>query len=217
MNLLHYGKNEYWEYNAPPVVANIDLPDSLYIYPMVGNDSTCTLMTLTNLAEPDWFQISCLTPILGEFLCVKFTNNSAPHYNLNKTMSAKFCTQKSISFNNTCYNFLWQKPVHLQQCIEFFEGFVLTNTVVKFLKQLIDYVSIERAFPLFFLYFKSNRIVVLKLKKYNNLPIFEMYTFSEIIEVFQICQSRKRQFFKSTMTFACTSGGFINSEYVCDG
>ena len=76
----------------PPVVA--DIPDSLFIYPMIGTNYTCTLMTLTNLAVPDWFQISCNTPILGEFLCVNSKNNNAPHYNLNEIRNAKFCAQK---------------------------------------------------------------------------------------------------------------------------
>ena len=174
-------------------------------------------MTLTNLGEPDWFQISCKTHILSDFLCVKSTNNSAFNYYLKEIRSTKFCSQNCILFNNTCYKFLWQKPTHLHECFNFNEGFAHGHTIAKFSKQLINYVSVERAFPLFLVYSNNKTTVVLKVQKYNKMLISVIYTYLETKEVFQTCQPKKRKIFHGTMTFTCSTGGYIHSENVCDG
>ena len=162
-------------------------------------------MTLTNLGEPDWFQISCIRDILSEFLCVKSSNNIYLQYN------------NCILFNNTCYKFIWQKLTHSHECFNLNEGLAHRHTIDKFSKQLINYVSVERAFPLFLVYSTSERTVALKVRRYNNIIISKMYTFLETREAFQTCQSRKRQLVHGTMTFTCTTGGYIHSKYVCDG
>ena len=198
------------------VDTSIYIPDNLFIYPMMGTNYTCTLMPLTNLAEPDWLQIPCMKPLLDEFLCVKLTYSNAS-FNLNEINSTKFCTKNCIIFNTTCYEFFWQKPRYSQQCFDFNKRLAHRNTIAKISKQLIDYVSVEKAFPLFLVYFKSNIAVTLKVKKYNSILISKVYSFSDNMEAFHTCQQNKREIFHGEMTFKCTTGGYIHSEYVCDG
>ena len=147
----------------------------------------------------------------------KVYKNSVFHYNLNEIKSTKFCTQNYILFNNTCYKFFWQKPRHLQECFYFNEGFQHRHKIAKIAKQLINYVSIESVFPIFLVYIKNKTVVALKVRKYTNIIISKIYTISETKEVFQTCWQKERQIFHGTMTFKCTTGGYIHSEYVCDG
>ena len=174
MNSQHYKVEYYTHEHNLERYETYSSKYNFFIYPMIATNYTCTVMLFKNLAEPDWSQISCKKPFLHEFLCVKFNSNNASLYNLNELRSTKFCTKNCILFNNTCFKFLWQKPTLLQECLNFKSGFAHRNTIAKFPKQLIDYVSVERTFPLFLVYFKNNTTVVLKVKKYNNIVISKM-------------------------------------------
>ena len=45
------------------------------LYPKSKGPERCSMMLLSNLAEPEWIQISCTEKLLVDVICVKRTGN----------------------------------------------------------------------------------------------------------------------------------------------
>ena len=62
------------------------------IYPSFTNSTICTLLMLTNLAEPDWIQVNCSDKLLTSVFCI--TDN---HYHHSMTDNLLIIKDKSCS------------------------------------------------------------------------------------------------------------------------
>ncbi len=76
------------------------------VYPHVTKTQVCTLMLLTNLADPEWIYVDCNKRILHQVICTKHTNkeNSVIFHGISNTT----CSEKDIVMNNICYVFVWK-------------------------------------------------------------------------------------------------------------
>ncbi len=81
------------------------------IFPQNIDGQTCTLLLLTNLAEPEWISVNCSQKLLPHILCAKNTNLSSlensSYYNQKNVKDVKSCLHTDFNVNSTCYAFVW--------------------------------------------------------------------------------------------------------------
>ena len=95
------------------------------IYPNLAKQERCTMMMLSNLAEPDWIQINCEQKLLANILCVsgKSPGNIANNTNQNRTMNNLICPSGYFRTFESCYSFIWHSATDMvdldDKCKEF--------------------------------------------------------------------------------------------------
>ena len=119
------------------------------MYPSFTSDRQCSLMLLSNLAEPEWIQINCTERLLVDVICVMKTNhnnvsNSKYHIGENNLT----CPINILSKNTRCYLFLWysiSKPTDLKSYCRLHNALPAKDINIKYFHFLFD--AIQPVFP----------------------------------------------------------------------
>ena len=165
----------------------------------------CTLMLLTNLAEPEWISVSCGQKIIADIVCVVPRNANT---NANISLKAGLVIFKSpcVFINVKCYSFSWgflnDRPVSRKMKTE-----IIKPTLVA-MEHLVRVTNTE--FPPFHSFF--NLITYCKLlRKWISQSITEPH---KGLHILTLSGSTYRKYGNA---FECTQGTFIAYAYVCDG
>ena len=131
--------------------------------------NVCTLMLLTNLAEPQWVSVSCSLTLLPIVICFMDKRNGDKDIKIDKnaenTKRIYFCKNHHIMINTTCYNFLWDNIT--LQCDNFCNGMISAYfQSISIFHHLYTCVLLQNAFPLVVKEMGSDGRSVLRF--YNN-------------------------------------------------
>ena len=97
--------------NRCPVMTDLQNQEIHELEPQ--NKNSCTLMLLTNLAEPQWISVPCSAALLPVALCViDKAETKKSKQNIENANDIYFCPKTLIMINKTCYNFLWGSVTH---------------------------------------------------------------------------------------------------------
>ena len=196
------------------------------MYPSFTKSTICTLLMLTNLAEPNWIQVNCSEKLLTSVFCV--TEN---HDNISSTKSNiednlmrtkdKSCSALSVLKGNRCLTFLW---LHLSETKNFEKSCNEYDASSFPLQKLYLFIflfeAISVVFPPFIFQNVSNSKMAQKLtyKKYLNVLKFNQEIVSlQDAEGLHVCSSDKSVIITKNNMFLCYSGEYISYLFVCDG
>ena len=194
------------------------------IYPSFTNSSLCTLMILSNLAEPNCIQVNCSEKLLTSVLCTTenhyFSTESNTEDNLMRTKD-KSCLPLSVLKASKCLNFLW---IHVNVIKNFVKSCKEYNAHSLSLLNLDLFIflfeAVSSVFPPFIFQNASNSMTVKKFtyKKYLNILRFheEVVSLSNA-EGLHVCSSDKTEVVTNKNLFQCHSGYFVPYLFVCDG
>ena len=104
----------------------LTLISSKTIFPYLNNKKSCTAILLTNLADPQWIQISCEKQyVISDVLCLTEAYNQV---SVVKSTDSKLFDKDCVIQNRTCYLFWWlhtfQKTLKLFKSKTVFKGSV---------------------------------------------------------------------------------------------
>ena len=196
------------------------------MYPSFTNSTICTLLMLTNLAEPNWIQVNCSEKLLTSVFCVteNYDHFSSTKSNIEDNLlrtNDKSCSSLSVLKGNRCFTFLW---LHLSETKNFEKGCNEYDASSFPLQQLDFFIflfeAISVVFPPFIFQNVSNSKMVQKFtyKKYLNVIKFNQETVSlQDAEGLYVCSSDKLVIITKNNMFLCYSGEYISYLFVCDG
>ena len=205
---------------------DIKVKSTKTMFPSDTNSTMCTLLLLTNLAEPDWIQVNCSDKLLTSVFCITENNNkifskeSQLKYNLMSTKD-KSCSSSSILKDNNCFIFVWfhyKATKNFEKSCAEYDGSSISLQNISSFNFLFEAVS--AVFPPFILQNASNNMMVQKFtyKKYLNVIKFHHKIVPLLYsEGLHICSSKKLIFLASNDMFQCHSGDYISYLFVCDG
>ena len=183
-----------------------------------NKDRVCTLMVLTNLADPIWIAVPCDKRLL--FLTVCLIKEDIPkQYDYNRTNGGQLfsCTPDQILFKNKCYLFLWvTQLINDKKLCKQHKEKQVTENKIKSLQPIFDAVSADTKFPIFFARSHAKYYVFEIINRYKKL-IVKAYS-KVILDVgaYYICQFEKMQLQVGNNIFKCKKGGYISPYYICD-
>ena len=89
------------------ILSKLQEKASEIIYPNVHHSEKCTIMIVSNLAEPDWMQISCQEKLSLNVLCTERKMKQAVHQQNFEKAKDEFCQTGSFSLRGDCYLLSW--------------------------------------------------------------------------------------------------------------
>ena len=191
------------------------------IYPDVSGTKRCTMMLLSNLAEPEWISVSCTNRLLTDILCMTkrldkstFQHNGIQH-NLNKS-----CSIESLIWKNNCYLFLWYefhpKNDLLHKCRHYGMNYLDLFNISQF-QFLFDAISTVIPAILSPHELNDSIVNVFTYKRYMKIYWYDVDT-SLVSNTagFQVCTSDIAPYPVGDNVFRCSSGAFISYGHVCD-
>ena len=146
------------------------------IYPLLSNVTRCTLMIISDLAEPDWINIDCNRQLTKNVFCVlpKQQRNYATTPNrtveaLNQLGLTKFCLLSEILNKSNCYRFTFHPKTSFDYQDQFKSELLSLNQVKQF-QFLINSISCQ--FPPLLGIFRSKRLHIVEFSYERHLNLF---------------------------------------------
>ena len=194
-------------------------------YPSFTNSTICTLLLLTNLAEPDWIQVNCSEKLLTSVFCITENNNnfhskeSHLEYNLMSTKN-KSCSSSLILKDNKCFIFVWfhyEPTINFEKCDKYDASSISLHSISLF---IFLFEAVSAVFPPFIFQNSSNTMMAQKFTYKIYLNVIKFH--HEIVpllfsEGLHVCSSNKLIFLAGNDMFQCHSGDYISYSFVCDG
>ena len=180
------------------------------------------MMLLSNLAEPEWIQISCTEKLLVDVICVSkpgHLNATSSNYEISE--NNLICPINAISKGTLCYLFLWysiNNPTDLRSSCKLHYALPMQGLDIKYFHFL--FVAIQSVFPPILSLDKTLKTKVLRFTydKYLSVYHFRQSTLSNTdSEGFILCTLKKTPVVIGDNLFQCRSNVFISYLLVCDG
>ena len=92
-------------------ISRVKSPLLTTVYPHRLTNKTCTMMLLSNLAEPEWVYVDCNDALLAGIICVKNSQVNQSRQNLTNK-DKKICLKSNILISIKCYSFVWWDYQH---------------------------------------------------------------------------------------------------------
>ena len=189
------------------------------LYPMINTTNKCTMMLLSNLAEPEWVSVSCTQPILPIVACTKqVISTVVAKSNFKNSESKCVCQHIHIRINNTCYSFVWSSyNVTHNLYLKTMASVVKTN-VIEVIKTFVNSIYMEEKISLFIFVRNYKTVHLLKFWRHLDRLKYQQHPITSLInEGFHVYFSEKLQLNLKRLLFHCLNGKYILQEYVCDG
>ncbi len=169
------------------------------IYPHTADKKACTLLLLTNLAEPEWVYVDCYRTVLTDVCCVVEDEEKLNQEDDNKlasTKNAKLYKPTCIIANLNCYIFKW---IESQDSRKKLVGHSDTCSHLK---------SLQHIFPM-------------KSAKFPPVLGNTCKDMGDRIKTsgnsgFHIVMEKERPRVIGSQIFSCSNGGYVSFLHVCD-
>ncbi len=194
---------------------------STTLYPNTQKSENCSLMLLSNLAEPEWIQINCEERIVASVLCIEQTPTKSG--GTNKITSAdRTCLVNQTAKKSQCFTFLWynvtEERSFQEKCKEhnsipvgmkdISNSLFLLDTITPSLGPFLSPHSPAN----------SSNFHTNTYKKYLNKVFCEQKLVQrDQAEGFYICATNRVPVSFGSHMFVCKNLSYISSAYVCDG
>ena len=172
-----------------------------YIQPQ--KNKKCTLMLLTNLAQPEWISIKCHDQIIGDILCM-VPRNLDLLTNISLKTDLVVFKDPCILINGKCYLFSWG----FQNDTLGYVSLTMTNSTYSDLEHLVTAINGE--FPPF-----HNHFILTVFCKITNKWTFQKVT--EPYKGLQVFSLQGSPYMNYGNAFECEYGIFLAYVFVCDG
>ena len=196
------------------------------VHSTTNYNQKCTLMLLSNLAEPDWIPVSCNKKLLYYIICVKKVNHST--FFIQKERGRTFCKASALFVQGKCLEF-----ISINNKLQELGTNIINNTyknsyekLLKVSRNILDVKQFKKLTFIFFtiseskyipVFFLSKKLQQIAVKIFNNIyqPYFDFnYTTKSTGVASYIYNVSTRTLHYSF--FECERGGFILSDFVCD-
>ncbi len=188
---------------------------TLTIFPNSELNNKCTLMLLTNLAEPEWIPVNCKMRLAFDLLCEsRAENTSSTNYVANKEV----CFVWQFQHDDKCFLFVWhrakQRFLNLTNlCVTH----KMKGTNDEIIVGVLGAVSVSFP-PILFVHQHGCLVKKLTLTKFLNVNDYQTKMINvSIAEGFLICASKKANLFIGINLFECEHGVHISAQLLCDG
>ena len=203
--------------NQCPLLTHLQQQASNTSWLHMDEIKACSLMLLTNLAEPQWISVPCDEALLPVGICV-VNRTSTIHItdkNTENVQKMYFCHQSYIQINTLCYDFLWGNVI--LKSTEVCNGGTTANTDnILIFQHIYNSISIQSEFPLVIVENYSRERYLVRFYKTHSL--FKYYeNITKYQEGFHTCKFSETELIKGNNIFQCLRGGYISFKYVCDG
>ena len=222
VNNLAIWKLRLIQANRCPVMAKLQHQAINRVQPDKAEYNVCTLMLMTNLAEPQWISVSCSLPLLSIVMCLIDKANMTKgmqikvNQNAENTKNTYFCANHHIMINTTCYHFL-RNNITLQ-CDNFCNGMISAYfQSISIFHHLYTCVLLQNAFPLVVNEMGSDEGSVFRF--YNNFGHlkYKPENASKFSKEFHTFKVKKTKILIGINMFHCLEGGYISVKSICDG
>ena len=191
------------------------------IYPQNNWQPTCTLMLLSNLAEPNWISISCFNTRLLHIVCVNnpdqeyqgVSYNQFKNNNNLKTIYSKTCIKIFIN----CYQFVWDKCKVDKSKQNIIHNKPLGINEVKYLVIIFNAVKMISSFPQICIQTTSKTFIFQFINQEKKMKLTNYSADSSEKGGFYMIHEYGRKFTGSIALCFCKSGQFIMCDFLCDG
>ena len=216
-------RTQFIESKICPNLTSVKMSAKTDMHPLYLRRITCTLMLLSNLAEPDWISISCKEKLLNFIVCTKktITTNS---FDINKKfIYEKFrCTAFLFVAQKLCYAFfLHIKKEHQGEYCKESGGSPDFSGHIFFLIHIFDAISPNIIFPsITNPTFNKLTVQDIKITRYIGSLVIEkklrLYDNGKMKGLY-LCKFSKAEIKVGTNIMECKEGGYILYKYLCDG
>ena len=192
------------------------------VYPYVGNNDTCFMMLLVNLAEVDWIQINCDKRLLPNVLCKKKGVNSVQEIDHNAIFISKImsCNRMHILKNNLCYLFHWYDGTEgklLTHSCKNYNAFSLNLQNITIFQYLFEAVNVEFP-PIVSEHQLENYLYQFKYRNYVNIFVYSQEKkLRKNAQGLHLCVSQKQPVSTGDNLFHCENGSSVSYVFICNG
>ncbi len=215
-------KGNVYDQTSPCVdLTSIKDQASKFIHPVLTADMKCTMLLLTNLAQPDWISIECKMPTLSHVHCAI---NEATFLIRNYTgwlreRNVKFCNTSHFVVNGSCFRLVFMSSSVQKRTLHVCK-LTLKYADKRSAKTMVTLFSSVQAdsLPLLFLHGNhTNNFYKMKCKKFSTLDMCKTTKVSkEGFCGYLSVQEENMKYQKGANIFHCSNGGYILSTLRCD-
>ena len=179
----------------------------------------CTLMLLSNLAEPNWILIPCSKKLLNFIMCVRKTSLMNKYdVNENDLKETFKCRLFHVVVNKKCYIILYEtSPVNRKGLCKNMDSKPLRENEMEDFNHIFDNVLIEGTYINIFVENDTNFMFVVKIQKFFGLLSTRKNTIEKNSDGYHICNFEKIKLTIGLNMYHCKKGGYILTYYICDG
>ncbi len=204
------------------------------LFPAVAHSDRCTLVLLSNLAEPDWIQINCTEQLLAHGLCSSsgqtlFSKDSddlegqfdASSIETGRNGKIVHCPPGNVLTENLCHLFIWNyrsETVNVYDTCQKLKMMDFSPENISTFQYIFEAVNVQ--FPSIVFPHHSNASLVQATTFHKYLNVFNYKSKTRHwskAQGFQICQTMPTQWQGGGNTFVCLSGHHVSVVCVCDG
>ncbi len=189
------------------------------VQPRTKRSHACTLMLLTNLAEPEWVSIRCDEKLLQVFVCAKreFGHNAKTQV-LHKTPAVgHVCPSAEVRIHGRCVLLIWYS-LSAHETFQKLDTHSEVNVVRKELRTLIQSLFWVTSKSLLFPH-ETRTELLYQISSQKYLRSFQ-YTLTTVNRTrangFILSMSNTRKLVKEQNIFQCVRGGYVSALHVCD-
>ena len=187
----------------------------------VTSNRACTIMILSNLAEPDWLSIPCEEKTLYYTVCVeKNSEILSENERMNsKSLYRKQCGLLHVTALGVCYAFMWQEtfPIQNNFC-ETLRGKSTNLDELGQLKHLFKTLPAGVKTPNIFVKYKQSTILATRfvVETFNIFTQIQTNISRTKREGYFLCKFNTFETMVHSVTYQCAKGGYISLNDVCD-
>ena len=212
-DLYVHEKNKFTDLNM------IKSESKYTIYPQINTTSKCTMMLLSNLAEPEWIFIHCVQHLLPIVACTKgITNPTIMKTNFQIIANEYLCDHFHIRINDTCYFFTWSSYNVTHSSHLGISSLSTKTNIIEAVKIFVNSIHMDGKTLLSISLRSFKGMHILKFWRHlNELKYQHHIVTSWKHEGYSVYISEKIQLNLRRLLFQCLNGTYILHEYVCDG
>ena len=186
--------------------------ESNIIHPHYNATRACTVMDLTNLAEPNWLSVSCYKGIhFTHIVCVKTEKYIFKAKKQKVSYTHLKCPKESFVIKNKCFTFVSQSRGNK------IKGNVATEQLFGDFHHLLDALLLENSFIFIYFQDRASNFIFFKVHRYLNAFRVEKnvgkISNSGGLLVYMLS---KTKILYGTNLFKCREGSFITHDLVCN-
>ncbi len=211
------------DHNTKPMKECVDLSDLRekscgVLHPHKVKKKTCTLMLISNLANPVWVFVECNHTHLYHTVCATEAHDSPTQISLNSSLFEAFCQQSVIKKKDLCLSFVWVTS-----------SSELARQRQPSCRKEINADNLRGIMPLFETVSSQFPPMILVEKNISKIHVFTdlvhqnqlSHRFKKVPSAYHsgfiLCSNALKTVKRGINMFSCKDGSVISVSLVCDG
>ncbi len=185
------------------------------IYPVVGHGQSCTMLLVTNLAQPEWISVSCTRKLLLDIICIAHNTSSKQQPAIFQTVQY-FCGSDCVKSQKACYTFVWYNSTkvdeisHIRDCHKPLSQKQLQNVSVLLQEAISAALPLILAYELF-----TSTFNTIHVEKHHSVIQVKLSTIGLSTKGYLVGENKLHSVKVSGNVFSL--GGFVLQTQVCNG